>query len=118
VRDEQYARLKALSEKLADTVIGEADPDNWTGNGKKPAELTREERGDRYWCKKNCAATLSVLMRIYSVAGMVERAGRPPAELPAGAAGETDLDREVSAAEREAQAILKRIAKTSRARSN
>lgn len=118
MRDDQYVRLKALTEKLADAVIDEADPDNWTGNGKKPADLTRDERGDRYWCKKNCAATLSVLMRIYSVAGMVERAGGAPSEVPAGAAGETDLDREVSAAEREAQAILKRIAKTSRAKSN
>lgn len=118
MRDDQYARLKALTEKLADTVIDEADPDTWTGNGKKPADLTRDERGDRYWCKKNCAATLSVLMRIYSVAGMVERAGGTAPELPAGAACETDLDREVSAAEREAQAILKRIAKSSRARSN
>lgn len=118
MRDDQYARLKALTEKLADTVIGEADPDTWTGNGKKPADLTRDERGDRYWCKKNAAATLSVLMRIYSVAGMVERAafGVPP--LPTDPGGETDLDREVNAAEREAQAILKRLAKTSRVRDN
>lgn len=118
MRDDQYAKLKGLAEKLADTVIGEADPDTWTGNGKKPADLTRDERGDRYWCKKNCAATLSVLMRIYSVAGMVERAAFGAPQLPAGPAGETDLDREVSAAEREAQAILKRLAKTSRARQN
>lgn len=116
MRDDQYARLKALTEKLADTVVDEADPDNWTGKGKRPAELTRDERGDRYWCKKNAAASLSVMMRIYSVAGMVERAGAAPPELPAGAGGETDLEREVSLAEREAQKILTRIAKTSRAR--
>lgn len=115
MRDDQYTKLKALQEKLADVVINEANPDTWTGNGKTPADLTRDERGDRYWCKKNAAATLSVMMRIYSVAGMVERAGGTAPELPAGADGETDLDREVAAAEREARSILTKIAKSSRA---
>jgi hypothetical protein len=64
VRDDQYASFKALNEKLIDVVIVEANPEHWTGDPSKLAELTREERGDRYWCKKNAAATLSVLMRV------------------------------------------------------
>ena len=42
-------RLTALSDKLTDVVLEEADPGNWPGAGKKPSELTKDERGDRYW---------------------------------------------------------------------
>ena len=117
MRDDQYSKLKALSEKLTDVVLTEANPEHWNGRDKPLEELTRNERGDRYWCKRNAAATLSVLMRIYTVTGMVERAGsRAPAELPD--AGDSDLDKEVRSAEREAKAILNKLAKASRARSN
>lgn len=120
MRDDQYTKLKTLQAKLADVLIAEADPDTWSGHGKTPAELTRDERGDRYWCKRNAAATLSVIVRIFSVTGLIERANFPAPgaqpEVPPEA--ETDLDREVAAAEREARAILKRVAKTSRARTN
>lgn len=115
MRDDQYVKLKALSEKLTDVVLAEADPALWNGYGKPLVDLTRDERGDAYWCKKNAAATLSVLMRVHNLVGVIERGAlsEPP---PEGAAGETDLDKEVAAAEREAKVILKKLATTSRAR--
>lgn len=118
VRDDQYAKLKAIAEKLADVVIHDTNPEHWTGTGKPSKELTQQERGDAYWCRKLAASSLSVLVRVYSVTGMIERAGGAAPAIPESAAGETDLDREVAVAEREAQAILKRLAKTSRARQN
>lgn len=45
-------RLTVLSGKLTDAVLEDADPDNWPGAGKKPSELTKYERGDRFWDKK------------------------------------------------------------------
>jgi hypothetical protein len=112
VRDDQYARLKTLQEQLAEVVLVEANPAHWNGEGKPLVDLTREERGDRYWCKKNAAATLSVLMRLYNITGMIERAG--PAPIEPTAEGESDLDKEVAKAEREAKSILNRLAKASR----
>ncbi len=117
MRDDQYTRLKALTEKLTDVVLTEADPDKWPGFSQELAFLSREDRGDRYWCKKNAAATLSVLMRVHNLVGVIERDGRAPTE-PLAEEGESDLDKEVSAAEREAKAILTKLAKASRARSN
>lgn len=61
MRPDQLARLNDLSEKLADTFLTEADPDEWAGGSKLPADLTQQERGDRYWCKKNAMATGGVL---------------------------------------------------------
>lgn len=115
MRDDQYTKLKGLTEKLTDVVLEEADPAKWTGAGVEVAQLTRDDRGDRYWCKKNAAATLSVLMRVHNLVGVIERGGsaEPP---PEGAAGESDLDKEVAAAEKEARSILTKLANTSRAR--
>jgi hypothetical protein len=123
VRADQYEKMKALAERLADAVIEEADPDNWSGKGKNPADLTREERGDRYWCKKNAAATLSVLMRVSNVTGVLERTlfgtGTPAdPEKPAGEEGETDLDREVNAAEKDARRLLAKLQQKPSGRAN
>lgn len=115
MRDDQYTKLKGLTEKLTDVVLEEADPAKWTGAGVEVAQLTRDDRGDRYWCKKNAAATLSVLMRVVNLVGVIERAA-PGAQPEPLVEGDTDLDREVAAAEREAQSILKKLAKTSRAK--
>ncbi|MDV0787706.1 hypothetical protein VC623_24330, partial [Citrobacter amalonaticus] len=71
-------RLTALSNKLTDVVLEEADPDNWPGAGKKPSELTKDERGDRYWNKKNAAASLTLLIKVHSLIGMHTRGGVPP----------------------------------------
>lgn len=113
MRPEQYERLQALQEKLTDVVIQEADPERWPGNGKELAELTRDERGDRYWCKRNAAATLSVIMRVQNLVHVVEqRSSRRPNE---GEAAD-DLEDDVLAAEREAAAILAKMQRKARER--
>lgn len=118
MNNDKYVRLKEIGEKLAETVIHDANPDNWAGTGKASKDMTQAERGDAYWSRKLAAASLSVLVRVYSVTGMVERAVAGTTEPLAGEPGETDLEKEVAAAERTANAILERVAKASRARSN
>jgi hypothetical protein len=111
VRDDQYARLKGLSEKLTDVVLVEANPEKWPGVGKELAELTRDERGDRYWCKKNAAATLTMLMKVHSLTGVLEQRGgfgAPPAD-PEEPGGDVDLDKEIRSAEKEAARVINRL---------
>lgn len=107
MRDDQITRLQALSERLGEVVINEVDPRNWPGDGKTPAELTQEERGNRYWCKKNAAATMTLLLKVVNIAGVMNR------QKPAPDAGHAidELDGELAAAEREAQAIIERMQK-------
>ena len=84
--------------------------DNWPGAGKKPSELTKDERGDRYWDKKNAAASLTLLIKVHSLIGMQTRGGTP-SDNP----GQDDeafaLGQQVSKAEREALAIIARLQK-------
>ncbi|MBU4682388.1 hypothetical protein KC222_10210 [Cedecea davisae] len=103
-------RLTALTDKLTDAVLEEADPDNWPGAGKKAKDLTKDERGDRYWDKKNAAASLTLLIKVHSLIGMQTRGGTAKDNL-----GQDDeafeLGKQVSKAEKEAAAIIERIQK-------
>jgi hypothetical protein len=111
MREDQYQRLQQLEEKLTEAFLEEADPVNWTGEGIKPKDLTKDERGDRYWCKKNAVATISLTIRIGSLLGMVQR--RLPDSAPGASedpdAGEGLLDAEVNAAEKEAKKLLAKL---------
>lgn len=105
MRDDQIVRLQALTERLGEVVIQEIDPHQWPGHGKALGELSQQERGDRYWCKKNAAASMTLLLKAVNIAGILNRAKPAP---DAGAAID-ELDGELAAAEREANAIIERL---------
>lgn len=103
MRPDQLQRLQELTEKLADVVLEEADPAEWPGAGQPLASLTQQERGDRYWCKKNAAATFVLLNRADEI--IQRRSSGKPANDDTG----EDLDRTIAQAEREAARALERI---------
>ena len=102
---EKTGRQEALSEKLTDVVLYEADPDNWPGAARPPRQHSQQERGDRYWCKKNAAATLTLLVKVHRLIGQQQR-GKS-------GAGDDDekfeLGQQIASAEREAKKILERL---------
>lgn len=109
MRQDQYEKIQNLSEKLADVVIQDIDPEGWVGKGKRPAELTKEERGDAYWCRKMAAASLSLLTRVAHLVDVVQK----QSSNGQGGAGVTDgeqlLDEEIASAESEAERLLNRL---------
>jgi hypothetical protein len=104
MRQDQLERLNDLAEKLADRFLIEADPDEWPGTGAAPAELTQQQRGDAYWCKKNAMATGGVLR--YTLDLVKSHL------VPSGQAEQTeqdaDLDRKIRDAEKRAAAAVTR----------
>ena len=106
MRLDQIARLQALSENLAEVVIDEADPATWPGAGKAAAELTQEERGNRYWSKKNAAATMTLLVKVMNITATLAKDKEPSI-----GEEERELDDEVAQAERQAMALLDRANK-------
>lgn len=115
MRQDQYEKLQELTEKLTDAFIGEADPAVWPGNGVAIAAMDQQTRGDRYWCKKNAAATLSVLVRTTNLIGIIQMRG-----VGGGAGGVTPaeqekddngLDADIKAAEKEATKLLEQLQK-------
>lgn len=111
MRQDQFDKLQIIQEALMDEALKEADPTHWHGQGLLPNEMTRDTRGDRYWCKKNAVATLALVQRIHSLSDSIRRASQAGATGAEGAVTDpaNELDDEVAAAEKEAKAHLKRI---------
>jgi hypothetical protein len=105
MRPDQIARLQDLSEKLADVVLEEADPQEWPGAGIPLASLSQQERGDRYWCKKNAAASFSLLERTSSLLADVKTVGNDRHK------DDEDLDKQIRAKEKEAEKLLAKVMK-------
>lgn len=101
MRPDQVVRLQELSEQLADRFILEADPREWPGDGKGPADMTQQERGDAYWCKKNAMATGGVLRFVLDAV-----AKHAPEGGGGEGGGEGDLDRVVKEAESKAKQLV------------
>lgn len=118
MRQDQYEKLQELTEKLTDVFLAEADPDKWSGTGIEPSKMDKTTRGDRYYDKKNAAATLTVLIRTTSLIGVIQRRtadGAPP--LTGAVEGqdldenEGSLDDDIAAAEKEAKKLMARLNK-------
>ncbi len=104
MKDEQIDKLKALSERLTDVLLFDADPENWVGVGIPASDLSREQRGDAYWCRRVATATVSVLLRVESVLDETTQRRRPGDDDDDG-----ELDKEIANAEKEAARLLKRL---------
>jgi hypothetical protein len=71
MRQDQFEALQQRAEQLIDVFLAESDPEAWPGHGIAPASMDKATRGDRVWCKRDAAATLSCAQRI---AGLVDLA--------------------------------------------
>ncbi len=111
MRQDQYLRLQELTEKLTDAFIQEANPDKWPGAGLEVAAMNQQTRGDRYWSKKNAAATLTVIMKTTNLLGMVQMGGAEVGAPDGEKSAEEDagLDAEIANAEKEAQRLLDKV---------
>lgn len=106
MRPDQIQRLNDLSERLADRFLIEADPIEWPGADAAPSEVTQQERGDAYWCKKNAMATGGVLR--YTLDLVRNHAGEVQANED-NTAAESDLDKKIKEAERRATVAVNRV---------
>ena len=112
MRQDQIERLRDLSERLADRFLLEADPAEWPGEGKPPADLTQQERGDAYWCKKNAMATGGVLRYTLDLIDKHSASGNPE-----GPSQEADLDAKIRDAQRRANEAANRVLDKAKKRS-
>lgn len=114
MRQDQYEKLQALSERLTDVFLDEAEPEKWPGHNLEPGSMDQQTRGDRYWCKKNAVATLTLIGRVAGLTDLIQK----QSNAGNGAAGVTDeeatLDAEINAAEKEAAKLLDQLQRRSK----
>lgn len=107
MRQDQYERLQALSERLMDRFLVEADPDNWPGKDIPLANMDTQTRGDMYWVKKNGAATGLLYTRVETMIGNTQfGGGTTPAKPSEDDGAEAQLDDEIRRAEKEAARLM------------
>jgi len=111
---EQYERLQALAEKLTDVFLDEADPDGWPGAGTPLASMDKTTRGDRYWSKKNAAATVMLIGRVETLVGSIQKGSAAGDGANAVHETEDELDAEIAAAEKEAAILLNQAQNSAR----
>lgn len=107
MRADQKARLEEISELLTEEFLTEADPREWPGAGKLPADWSQEERGDRHWTKKNAIGTAAVLRSLHDLEDRhIKNTSSDP---DTQAARDGDLDRHISRYEKEAAKLLEKV---------
>lgn len=106
MRQDQYERLQALAERLTDVFLDEADPDTWPGAGVAVAAMDKSVRGDRYWVKKNAAATGVLMGKVEQLVGRIQADSNAGHGAAAVQDDENQLDKQIDAAERDAERLL------------
>lgn len=103
MRDDQIQRLTELEEELIDVYLEEADPKAWPGAGMPIADMSREQRGDRVWSKRNAAASVMLAMETRKlIANDKQALGRDPHT-------EDEMDKKIKDAEKRAQKLLDKV---------
>ena len=117
MRQDQFESLQARAEQLVDLFLDESKPEHWPGAGLLPSAMDKATRGDRFWCKKDAVATLACAQRIVSLIDTV-RAKTAAGDADAGSVTDDadDLQAEVDAAEKEAEALATKLLSRARTR--
>lgn len=104
MRQDQIERLQGLAEDIGEVFLEEADPRTWPGAGLPLDSMDKDQRGDRYWSKKNAIHTGTLLARVLDLA---ERDSRSlDTKTP-----EEDADAEIDKYEKKAKYLLNAIQK-------
>jgi hypothetical protein len=110
MRQDQFEALQTRAEQLVDLFLDESDPADWPGAGLKPNAMDKSTRGDRYWCKRDAAATLACAQRIMGLVQVVREKSAAGDDNPGAVTeGEDDLEKEVAEAEAEAGRLLSKV---------
>lgn len=107
MREDQKARLDEIEELLTEEFLIEADPREWPGFGKPPADWTREQRGDRQWIKKNAIGTAATLRSLHDLIDRHE--GNQSKDPETQDERNDDLERHISKYEKEAAKLLDKV---------
>lgn len=107
MRKDQEQRLDDLAERIIDQALQDADPANWTASEKPPRDMSQDERGDAQWCRKVATGTLAIANQVLV---MRERLKQQDAEWRRSwGDNEQRIDDAITRAEKEADALMKRL---------
>lgn len=110
MRKDQIERLQDLAEQVGEVFLEEADPQNWSGAGLTLAQMDKDQRGGRYFDKKNAIQTGTLLARILDLRDR-DKSASPRTQTPEDD-GEQEIKRFEGKAKELLSAVQKRAART------
>ncbi len=105
MREDQAKRLEDLEDRLVETVIADADPNNWSGAGQLLIDMDKATRGDAQWCRKTAVQTVALLTHVQKVI----RDYRQPELRRPGAIEDPDPEAAIASAEAAASELIARV---------
>lgn len=108
MRADQLEKLKELQERWLDITLDEMD-EPIVAAGLTSAKLTKDERGDRYWQKRNVGAALTICTKMDMLRARLERAAyldSPPTDAEGEDIDNTDIDNEMNALAAKAEELF------------
>lgn len=101
MRKDQIERLQDLAESIGEVFLEEADPQNWNGAGLPLASLDKDQRGGRYWDKKNAIQTGTLLARVLDLRDRDKGQVGPGVTTP-----DDDAEKEIKRFEKQAEELI------------
>lgn len=109
MNQDQFERLQKLEEKLMEVFLDEADPDQWSGASQKIAVMDKQMRGDRYWCKRNAAATGVLVCKVRDLNAPPGAKGQMAVPGTDTQAEADEMEAELSSYEKQAEALMRQV---------
>lgn len=104
LKAETIRKLEGRQQELADLFLAESDPATF------PDLSTKQNRGDRYWLKRNAAQTVGLVHRIQSLLDRALTPAAPPPDTPTpGDQAEAELEHEVALTTKEADELIAKV---------
>lgn len=60
----QLKKLQALRNKLFDAMVFDTNPENWVAYGKPACELSKQEKDEASWCRRQASSSIALWEKI------------------------------------------------------
>lgn len=64
MNEKQLKKLQTLRNKLFEAMVFDTNPENWVAYGKPAKELTKQEKDEAAWCRRQAASAIALWEKI------------------------------------------------------
>lgn len=64
MNEKQLKKLQALRNKLFEAMVFDTNPENWVAYAKPAKELSKQEKDEAAWCRRQAASSIALWEKI------------------------------------------------------
>lgn len=101
MNEKQLKKLQALRNKLFEAMVFDTNPENWVAYAKPAKELSKQEKDEAAWCRRQAASSIALWEKIDKLISQHTA--------PKTAVDNNDMQLDLLAIEKEADSLLTQI---------